>query len=67
MSHDGVEIFYLKEKAQMGFKPWFSLASTKLKPSVQINAPLEFIQEEAFVETSGRLTTLNLWFKLQAI
>ena len=59
MSHDGVEILFERESL-MGFKPWFSLASTRLKPSVQINAPLEFIQEEAFVETSGRLTTLNL-------
>ena len=59
MSHDGIEILFERESS-MGFKPWFSLASTRLKPSVQINAPLEFIQEEAFVETSGRLTTLNL-------
>ena len=59
MSHDGIEILFQRESS-MGFKPWFSLASTRLRPSVQINAPLEFIQEEAFVETSGRLTTLNL-------
>lgn len=59
MSHDGIEILVERESL-MGFKPWFSLASTRLKPSVQINAPLEFIQEEAFVETSGRLITLNL-------
>ena len=59
MSHDGIEILF-ERKTSMGFKPWFSIASTNLKPSVQINAPLEFIQEEAFVETSGRLTTLNL-------
>ena len=59
MSHDGIEILFERE-GSMGFKPWLSLASTRLEPSVQINAPLEFIQEEAFVETSGRLTTLNL-------
>ena len=59
MSHDGIEILFQRESS-IGFKPWFSLASTRLKPSVQINAPLEFIQEEAFIETSGRLMTLNL-------
>ena len=59
MSHDGIEILFQRESST-GFKPWFSLASTRLRPSVQINAPLEFIQEVAFVETSGRLTTLNL-------
>jgi len=59
MSHDGIEIL-LESETKGDLKPWFSLASTRLKPSVQINAPLEFIQEEAFVETSGRLTTLNL-------
>ena len=59
MSHDGIEILFQRESS-IGFKPWFSLASTRLKPSVQINAPLELIQEEAFIETSGRLTTLNL-------
>ena len=64
MSHDGIEILVERESL-MGFKPWFSLASTRLKPSVQINAPLEFIQEEAFVETSGRLTTLNLGLNYQ--
>ena len=59
MSHDGIEILFQRESST-GFKPWFSLASTRLKPSVQINAPLELIQEEAFIETSGRLMTLNL-------
>ena len=59
MSHDGIEILFQRESS-IGFKPWFSLASTRLKPSVQINAPLELIQEEAFIETSGRLMTLNL-------
>jgi len=59
MSHDGIEILF-EAQSSIAFKPWFSVASTRLKPSVQINAPLEFIQEEAFVETSGRLTTLTL-------
>lgn len=59
MSHEGIEIL-LERESSMPFKPWFSVASTRLTPSVSINAPLEFIQEEAFVETSGRLTTLTL-------
>ena len=59
MSHNGIEILFERESS-MPFKPWFSVASTRLTPSVSINAPLEFIQEEAFVETSGRLTTLTL-------
>ena len=58
MSHEGVEIL-LERESSNGFKPWFSVASTRLTPSVRINAPLEFIQEVAFVETSGRLTTLT--------
>jgi len=61
MSHEGVEIL-LKRESSAGFKPWFSVASTRLTPSVRINAPLEFIQEVAFVETSGRLTTLTFGF-----
>ena len=59
MSHDGIEILF-EAQSSIAFKPWFSVASTRLTPSVSINAPLEFIQEEAFVETSGRLTTLTL-------
>ena len=59
MSHEGIEIL-LERESSMPFKPWFSVASTRLTPSVRINAPLEFIQEVAFVETSGRLTTLTL-------
>lgn len=58
MSHEGAEIL-LERESSNGFKPWFSVASTRLTPSVRINAPLEFIQEVAFVETSGRLTTLT--------
>ena len=59
MSHDGIEILF-EAQSSIAFKPWFSVASTRLTPSVSINAPLEFIQEEAFVETNGRLTTLTL-------
>ncbi len=59
MSHDGFE-FLIETLVTKDFKSWVSIASTRINPSVQINAPLEFIQEEAFVETSGRLNTLNL-------
>ena len=60
LSHYGVELIYHHDTALLGFEPWLAIASTKINPSVEINAPLEFIDERAYVETRGTLLSLNL-------
>ena len=59
LGHYGFELImtpYIKNKK---LKPWFSVTSTKIDPSVRIDAQLELTREIAFVETKGTLNTFT--------
>jgi len=58
-THNGYE-FILSKLSQTKLMPWISYARTNINPSVHIDAPLEFVRERAFVETSGNLNTFNI-------
>ena len=56
--HNGLELVLSSaQKAQL--MPWVSYARSNINPSVHIDAPLELINERAFVETSGTLNSLS--------
>ena len=59
LGHQGFEILLTRNHINEKFKPYISLASTKIDSSVKIDAQLELSREIAFVQTSGTINTLN--------
>ena len=59
LGHQGFEILLASNYINEKFKPYISLASTKIDSSVKIDAQLELSREIAFVQTSGTINTLN--------
>ena len=59
LGHQGFEILLASNYINEKFKPYISLASTKIDSSVKIDAQLELSREMAFVQTSGTINTLN--------
>lgn len=59
LGHQGFEILLARNHINEKFKPYISLASTKIDSSVKIDAQLELSREIAFVQTSGTINTLN--------
>ena len=59
LGHQGFEILLASNHINKKFKPYISLASTKIDSSVKIDAQLELSREIAFVQTSGTINTLN--------
>ena len=59
LGHQGFEILLASNYINENFKPYISLASTKIDSSVKIDAQLELSREIAFVQTSGTINTLN--------
>ena len=59
LGHQGFEILLDSNHINEKFKPYISLASTKIDSSVKIDAQLELSREIAFVQTSGTINTLN--------
>lgn len=59
LGHQGFEILLASNHINEKFKPYISLASTKIDSSVKIDAQLELSREIAFVQTSGTINTLN--------
>ena len=60
LGHQGIELVITNTETNAKFKPWVSIARTKIEPSVRIDAQLELTREIAFVKTKGTLHTLNL-------
>ena len=59
LGHQGFEILLARSYINEKFKPYISLASTKIDSSVKIDAQLELSREIAFVQTSGTINTLS--------
>ena len=59
LGHQGFEILLTRNHINEKFKPYISLASTKIDSSVKIDAQLELSREIAFVQTSGTINTLS--------
>ena len=59
LGHQGFEILLARNHINEKFKPYISLASTKIDSSVKIDAQLELSREIAFVQTSGTINTLS--------
>ena len=59
LGHQGFEILLASNHINEKFKPYISLASTKIDSSVKIDAQLELSREIAFVQTSGTINTLS--------
>ena len=60
LGHQGFEVLIESKELNTNFRPFVSLASTKIESSVRIDAELELSREIAFVQTSGTINTLNL-------
>ena len=60
LGHYGFELIMNPNIKNEKFKPWFSLTSSKIDPSVRIDAQLELTREIAFVETKGTLSTFTV-------
>jgi len=65
LSHRGFELVLAQPQTDAKFKPWASIATTRIDPSVRIDAQLELTREIAFVETKGTLQTLNFGVNYQ--
>jgi hypothetical protein len=59
LGHHGLELIVKPHIKNQKIKPWFSFSSTKIDPSVRIDAQLELTREIAFVETKGTLRTFT--------
>ena len=57
--HNGLELV-LSPAQKTQPMPWVSYARSNISPSVHIDAPLELINERAFVETSGTLNSFSI-------
>ena len=62
LGHNGVELIMKPNIKNQKLKPWVSLSSTKIEPSVRIDAQLELTREIAFVSTKGTLSTFSAGF-----
>ena len=62
LGHYGFELIINPNIKNEKFKPWFSLTSSKIDPSVRIDAQLELTREIAYVETKGTLSTFTAGF-----
>ena len=62
LGHYGFELIMNPNIKNEKFKPWFSLTSSKIDPSVRIDAQLELTREIAYVETKGTLSTFTAGF-----
>ena len=59
LGHQGFEIILASKNPVLNFRPWVSIATTKIDSSVRIDAQLELSREIAYVSTEGTLSTLN--------
>ena len=59
LGHYGVELIMKPNVKNEKLKPWFSLTSSKIDPSVRIDAQLELTREIAFVKSKGTLSTFT--------
>ena len=59
LGHYGVELIMKPNVKNEKLKPWFSLTSSKIDPSVRIDAQLELTREIAFVKSRGTLSTFT--------
>ena len=62
LGHYGFELIMNPNIKNEKFKPWFSLTSSKIDPSVRIDAQLELTREIAYVKTKGTLSTFTAGF-----
>ena len=60
LGHHGLEIIIKPEYKNPKLKPWISLATTRIEPSVRIDAQLELTREIALVKANGKLDTFSI-------
>ena len=60
LGHQGLEMIIEPNHNNSKIKPWFSLAATRIDPSVRIDAQLELTREIALVRAKGTINTINL-------
>ena len=62
MDHHGAEVILSFNKPNMLLKPWVSIASTKMYPFVEIDAPLEGSKHSSTLSTEGKTITYSIGF-----
>ncbi len=60
LGHKGFEIILASNETYLNFRPWVSIARSKIDSSVRIDAQLELSREIALVKTQGTLNTFSL-------
>ena len=60
IDHQGIEATLVFKNLGNGFTPWLTLASTKMDPSVKVDAPLRYGQELVNINTNGTTLTYSI-------
>ncbi len=62
MDHEGAELILSLNRFPFGIQPWLSVASTRMDPFVEIDAPLEGGNHFSTVDTDGTTETYSIGF-----